>query len=336
MEKELPAGTGLIIGKFLPLHKGHCHLIETARKKVKKLIVLVGTLKRESIPGELRYQWIKEIFPGVDVYHLTDENPQEPGEHPDFWNIWVRSIRKFCPVGPDLVFSSETYGDELARRLGATHYAVDIDRKTFPVSGTKIRSAPFRYWDYIPEIVRPYFVKKVVVYGPESTGKTTLARDLARHYNTLWVEEYARRLLDEKGIENELKETIEFSDIDKIGRGQTTIEDEALQKADKLLFCDSDLITTLIYSRHFFNTCPAWVKEEAERRTYDLYLLADIDIPWEADPQRDTGDRREEYFQIFKHELDIRNRPYKVVSGLGGERLQNAVRSVDKLIKPYY
>lgn len=336
MEKELPAGTGLIIGKFLPLHKGHCHLIETAQKKVKKLIVLVGTLKREPIPGKLRYHWVRETFPGVEVHHLTDENPQEPGDHPDFWNIWVRSIRKFCPVGPDLVFSSETYGDELARRLGASHYAVDSDRKTFPVSGTMVRSAPFRYWDYIPEIVRPYFVKKVVVYGPESTGKTTLARDLARHYNTLCVEEYARRMLDEKGIENELKDTIEISDIDKIARGQTAIEDESLQRADKLLFCDSDLITTFIYSRHFFDTCPGWVEEEADRRTYDLYLLSDIDIPWEADPQRDTGDRREEYFQIFKHELDIRNRPYRVVSGLGESRLQNAVRIVDELIKHYY
>jgi NadR type nicotinamide-nucleotide adenylyltransferase len=272
----------------------------------------------------------------VEVHHLTDENPQEPEDHPDFWNIWVRSIRKFCPTGPDLVFSSEPYGDELARRLGAAHYAVDIARKTFPVSGTMIRNAPFRYWDYIPEKVRPYFVKKMVIYGPESTGKTTLARDLARHYNTLWVEEYARRMLDEKGIENGLKNTIELSDIDKIGRGQPAIEDESVKKADKLLFCDSDLITTVIYSRHFFNTCPAWVQAEADRRTYDLYLLADIDLPWEADPQRDTGDKREEYFQIFKHELDIRSRPYKILSGLENRRLQNAVRIVDEFIKPYY
>ncbi len=338
MEKKATKTTGLVLGKFLPLHNGHCYLIETARQHVDKLTVIVGTLKSEPIPGELRYRWVKEKYagPGVEVVHLTDENPQEPHEHPDFWNIWVRSIRKFCPSGPDLVFSSEDYGYELARRLGAKHFPVDIERKTYPISGTMIRRAPFRYWDDMPEHVRPYFVKKVVIYGPESTGKTTLAAALAEHYKTEWVPEYARTMLDEKGLEDGLSNTIEYSDFPKIGVGQIRSEEEKCRRANKILFCDSDLITTVIYSRYFFNRCHHCILEEANRRTYDLYLLCDIDIPWKADPQRETGDQREYYFQVFKNELDIRQRPYQLLSGLGKQRLENAIKIIDKLMKPYF
>lgn len=149
--------SGFLLGKFLPLHRGHMHLIEFARARVEPLTVLVCTLRRDPIPGSLRYEWVRGLYPDVDVRHCTDEIPSYPHEHPDFWAIWTATIRKFLPAGPDWVFSSERYGDELADRLGARHWLVDLERRRVPVSGTGVRLRPAAYWEHLPEPVRAYY-----------------------------------------------------------------------------------------------------------------------------------------------------------------------------------
>src|SRR5574337_1823762 len=111
--------TGFILGKFMPIHRGHMYLIEYAKQYVDHLTVLVCSLEREPIPGQLRYGWVKELFPDVNVEHFTEDVPQYPEEHPDFWNIWLGVVRRYVPTGPDYVFTSETYGDRLAEILGA-------------------------------------------------------------------------------------------------------------------------------------------------------------------------------------------------------------------------
>jgi HTH-type transcriptional repressor of NAD biosynthesis genes len=326
MAKELQKfAAGMILGKFLPVHKGHQYLIDFAREQVEYLTIIVGTLASEPIPGELRYQWVKELYPDVNVQHCTDENPQYPHEHPDFWNIWVNSIRKFIPKGPDVVFTSEDYGDELARRLGARHILCDLSRSSIPVSATKIRENPYENWQFIPEPVRPYFARRIVIYGPESTGKTTLAEKLANHYKTVWVPEFARNYLDEKGA------WVELSDIAKIAKGQIASEDSLARQANRLLICDTELITTCIYSRHYFGECPAEVEQKADERQYDLYLLLDIDVPFVADWQRPDANNREEFFDTFRGELERRDRKYIVISGPYEERFAQAVKAIDAL-----
>src|SRR5262249_49670455 len=151
-----------------------------------------------------RFGWMKELYPDINIVHVTDENPSEPHEHPRFWEIWIESIRRVLPTGPEAVFTSEKYGDELARRLGARHVMVDLDRARVPVSASQIRNDPFAYWQYIPPCARPYYVKRIAIVGAESTGKTTLAGQLARHYQTVWAPEYAREYLDTKGAHCEL------------------------------------------------------------------------------------------------------------------------------------
>src|SRR5262249_341183 len=149
------------------------------------LTVVVGSLAGEPIPGALRHRWMSEIFPGVRVVHLTDENPQDPSEHPAFWDIWRESLLRVLPARPDYVFASEPYGPRLAAELGARFVMVDAARETFPVSGTAVRADPLAHFRHLPRCVRPYFVKRVSVFGPESTGKSTLARRLAAHYGTV-------------------------------------------------------------------------------------------------------------------------------------------------------
>lgn len=329
MAKELPkSATGMILGKFMPIHKGHQYLIEFALEQVEHLTVIVGSLAGEPIPGRLRYEWVKELYPDVDVQHCTDENPQYPHEHADFWNLWVTSIRKFIPRGPDVVFTSEDYGDELAKRLGARHVICDLSRSCVPVSATRIRENPFENWQFIPEPVRPYFARRVVIYGPESTGKTTLAEKLASHYQTVWAPEFARNYLDEKGA------WVELSDIPRIAEGQIASEERLARQANRLLICDTELITTCVYSRHYFGECPIEVEQKADERQYDLYLLLDIDVPFVADWQRPDGDSREAFFTTFRHELERRGRRYVVISGNYEERFARAVEVIDELLRP--
>lgn len=152
--------TGFLLGKFLPVHRGHMYLIETAQQQVDHLTVLVCTLNREPISGKLRHQWVSDLFPAVNVQHFAEDVPQYPEEHPDFWTIWLKVIRRYLPVGPDLVFTSEAYGDALAERLGARHVCVDLPRATFPVSGSSVRANPALHRHLLPLSVQNYFAER--------------------------------------------------------------------------------------------------------------------------------------------------------------------------------
>jgi NadR type nicotinamide-nucleotide adenylyltransferase len=187
--------TGLVIGKFLPPHRGHLHLIATAAAAVDRLTVLLFSKAAEPIPGELRAAWMRELCPQAQVLHSAEEHPVDFGD-PAVWALWIGAIRRVLPAGPDLVFSSEAYGDELARRLGARHVAVDRERRAVPVSATRIRAAPLANWEYLPPCVRPHYALRVAIVGAESTGKTTLARELAARRRTAWVPEFARAYLE--------------------------------------------------------------------------------------------------------------------------------------------
>jgi HTH-type transcriptional regulator, transcriptional repressor of NAD biosynthesis genes len=321
------AATGLILGKFLPPHLGHQYLLDFAAAYVESLTVLVGSLAREPIPGTLRAGWVEEMCPRARVLHVTDENPQEPHEHPDFWRIWIDTIRRRVPEGPDVVFTSEAYGDELACRLGARHVVVDRARELVPISGTRLRERPLAHWAYLPPAVRPYFAKRVVVFGPESTGKTTLARDLARHYGTVWVSEYARAYLDHKGSR------FEPDDFPRFVAGQHAAEDALARQANRVLFCDTDALTTLIFHRLFYGTTPDWVVAAAASRRYDLHLVLDVDVPWVADPQRDSPGDRERLRNLYLGELAARDRRHVVIRGSWSERFAAACAAVDGLLR---
>ncbi len=318
----------MILGKFLPVHRGHQHLIDSARNRVDHLTVIVCSLESEPIAGHLRYEWMKELYPDLNVVHCADENPDQPEDHPQFWEIWLASIRRFIPTGPDYVFTSEQYGDELASRLGARHILVDLERSAVPVSATMIRERPFDNWRFIPECVRPYFAKRVAIVGPESTGKTTLALKLAEHFQTAFVPEFARDYLDEKYGESAL-ERITLDDIEAIARGQITTEDAMARKCNRILVCDTELITTTLWSEHFFGVCPHWIEGAASEREYDLYLLTDPSAPWVADSQR-TGDYlRKDFFDKIRRALA--GRRYEIISGSYEERFEKAIRAVGTL-----
>lgn len=319
-------GTGMILGKFLPPHRGHQYLFDFARAYVDRLTILVCSLAREPIPGELRTAWVREMAPGATVLDVPDENPSEPHEHPDFWKIWIDTVRRRIPSGPDVVFTSERYGNELAGRLGAEHVPVDALRQLVPVSGTKVRSDPLGSWEYLPACVRPYYVRRVVVFGPESTGKTRLCERLARHFKTVWVSEYARGFLDVRGL------PVVPEDVPRIVRGHTASEDALARQANRVLFLDTDVLTSVLYSELYYGGCPDWVRREAEARRYDLYLVLDVDVPWVADPQRDMGHRREELRDRWVRALEERGCKYVLIRGDWETRFAVAAAAVERLL----
>ncbi len=173
---------------------------------------------------------------------------------------------------------------------------------------------------------------KIVLFGPESTGKTTLSRQLARHYNSIWVPEYARQYLQNKW--NNKRKTCEPHDLLPIATGQMKLENELAQKTDSVLICDTDLLETKVYSEAYYKgTCNPILETYALKNSYNIYFLTYIDTPWEADDLRDKPNERERMFKAFETALLTHNRPYVLLKGSKEERLKTAIQHIDKLLK---
>ncbi len=168
---------------------------------------------------------------------------------------------------------------------------------------------------------------RVVMTGSECTGKTTLAGALAGHYQTVWVPEFARRFVIEKGA------APGYQDVGAIARGQIALEDEQARRASRLLIQDTDLLSTILYSRHYYGDCLSWIEAAFSQRPVDLYFLGGIDIPWVSDgEQRDRGGRREEMQELFRRGLIERGLTFNEIQGSHDERLDAAVSVIDRMI----
>lgn len=166
---------------------------------------------------------------------------------------------------------------------------------------------------------------RVCLIGPECTGKSELAQNLARHYGTSWSREFAREYAEKRA------NRLSYKDVDAIARGQIAGEDGAIATASGLVLLDTDLISTVVYSRHYYGRAPDWIVDSARARRAGLYLLMDTDVPWKADTARDAGgDHREDLFDAFRAALDEFETRWEVVSGGWEERGRRAMEIVDR------
>jgi NadR type nicotinamide-nucleotide adenylyltransferase len=170
-------------------------------------------------------------------------------------------------------------------------------------------------------------MKRVVLTGSESTGKTTLAERLAKHYDATLVPEFVRTYAATLG------RTIDFSDHGAIAKGQMALEDEHIALEPALLVQDTDLLSTVVYCKHYFGSCPAWIAEAANSRRPDLYIMCDIDIPWVADGVRDRGHAREEMQQLFRDALTESGVLWLSIGGDAAERFARASHAIDNVIR---
>ncbi|MFV8370930.1 DUF4301 family protein [Flavobacterium sp. LB2P74] len=170
---------------------------------------------------------------------------------------------------------------------------------------------------------------KIALFGPESTGKTTLAKQLAEYYKTEWVPEFAREYLQEKWDKKQLICTVD--DMMPIAYGQTQLENKRLLIANKYLFCDTNLMVTKVFSEVYYGCCDPLLNQAALEHEYDLFFLTDIDVPWEKDDLRDTPEKRESVFSVFKQSLIDNKKPFITLSGDKNLRLNKAVSIIDDL-----
>ena len=167
-------------------------------------------------------------------------------------------------------------------------------------------------------------LKKILILGPESTGKSTLAKDLSTHFSEPWAPEFSREYLEN------LTRDYDFEDLSTIAKGQLKVEDDAAQTGKEFLFCDTDLRVIHIWSAHRFGKTSPWIVEEIENRVYDLILLTDIDMDWEPDLLREHPEP-EMRFYFFKKYLELAKSsgfPFEIISGSREERLGKAISAI--------
>ena len=318
---------GFIVGKFYPPHRGHKHLIDSARRQVDKLIGMHAHHPSQMIPGELRKAWVKEIHPDCEIHLVPDELDDDSRQWADF-------TLKHLGRAPDVVFSSEDYGPEFARLMGSRHVMVDRDRATVPVSGTKARADVLSHLDMLEPCVRAYFVRRVVLIGAESTGKTTMAGLLADRFSTNWVAEFGREHWERKmaGLKiDDLPPSWSHQEFVEIAQTQQAHENEAARSANRVLICDTNAFATGTWHERYYGTRHAEVDAIGAKDVVDLYLLSAPDAPFVQDGFRDGEFIRDWMHGRFKTQLEAGATTFVTLLGSYEDRHAEAVRAVEHL-----
>lgn len=324
MEANLPSSnsgqprarlTGVIVGKFYPPHLGHKFLIDTACAQATRVVVMVCDHPDQTIHAELRARWLREMCPEAEVVVTPDDLPEEPA-------CWAERTIQILGHPPDLVFSSEDYGPGFAAALGATHVMVDRQRVIVPISATKVRSEPCRFDEFLHPCVRAHFVKRVVLVGAESTGKTTIAQRLAQELGLQWVAEYGREYSEWKIPEGTPWTDQDFIDI---AAEQQRREDHAARQSDRLLICDTNAWATGTWYERYMGGRSADVDAIGALDRADLYLVPDPSVPFVQDGLRDGEHVREWMHARFLELLQQQGRRFEVLSGTYEERYREAL-----------
>lgn len=330
---------GMYGGSFNPLHLGHVNNIIIASSTCQKLyIVLSVSDNAEEIDHRIRFMWLKTIartLPNAEVIEIFDTSKNK--EVYD-WEAGRDDI--VAQTGKiDIVFCGDDYkGLNRFENLYPNSEIHYFNRNDIKISSTEIRKNPYKHFAYLPDIVKPYYNKKVIVVGTESCGKSTLIKNLALAYNTTYVEEVGRYICEDAGgYENML--TAHYEEI--IYKHKMR-EYEEFKKANKILFVDTDAIITLYYYKLQFGETDEY-KEAFERlakttsdlNQYDLWLYLEPDVKWVDDGTRTFGEDevREENNRVLKGILKELNIEYETITGDYHERYVKSKKLINKILK---
>lgn len=322
---------GLVLGKFYPLHAGHQQLIRAASSACERLTVQVLASSVESIPLEVRADWVRREHPEVHVVAGMDEAPVDYRD-PAVWDLHMAVIEDLLAEPVDVVVTSDDYGAELAHRLGARWRQVDPGRTTMQVSGTAVRADVAGHWWALPPSVRQWFCRRVVVLGAESTGTTTLAQDLAGHYGVPWVPEYGREWSAVRP--GGLAGPWHPAEFDLIAVEHQRQEMEAMRHTPRpLVISDTDVLATTVWHERYVGGPSPSVLARAAAWQPDLYVLTGDEIPFVQDGMRDGEAIRHGMHRRFVEVLEAGDVPWLEVRGGREERLQATVEAVDALLR---
>lgn len=320
-----------VFGKFLPFHKGHEAMIHFALTKCDFLTVLVCCSDKEELTDINRKVWVETSFKNnknIEVKtfnYREDELPNTSVSSKDVSKIWSLTFKKLFP-DYSLVITSENYGDYVADYMGIQHIAFDIPKQLFPVSATDIRKNLFTYWKYLADSAKPYFSIKVAVQGTESTGKTTLTQQLAKHYNCSWVSEAGRELIVNSN-------SFLFDDLRSVAIEHAKRINSAVLGESPLVIIDTDIYITQSYSEFVFGK-PLCVENHIyAANNAHLYLYLSNDVEFIQDGTRLSETDRNlldiSHRNVLKHhKIDIVE-----VSGSWKQRFEKAVALINQLIK---
>lgn len=316
---------GFIVGKFYPPHRGHKYLIETARRQVDHLIVMVAAHRSQTIPGELRKAWLEEIHPDCDV-RLVDDTLDDDSQQ------WAEFTMSYLGRSPDVVFTSEDYGEPYARAMNCRHVSVDRQRLAMPISGTRVRENPLGHLQWLEPCVRAHFVRRIVLVGAESTGKTTLAAMLAQHYQTNWVPEFGREYWERKVAGLSMDGPLPGWTSDEflaIATEQQRRENEAARSANRVLICDTNAWATGLWHERYLDHRDAAVDAIGAANRAHLYLLTEPDFPFVQDGYRDGESIRLAMHKRFVECLRRTDTPVVRLAGTLENRLAIATAAID-------
>ncbi len=299
--------TGLVVGKFAPLHRGHQRLIDAAVAACDRVVVMTWSNPEiVGMPVDVRVGWLRTLYPDAHVIGFeaveAPSNDAPAADHHAF-------VRARLPFPVDAVFSAENYGPPFARSLAAEHVA--LDRSDDVVSGTLLRGDVHQNRHMLAPHVYAHFVRKVVLMGAESSGKSTLGKALARHFDTVYVEEYGRTLWEERGGDVSLAEYVD------IAQGHLELEEQAMLRANRFVFVDTNAITTQQYAFFFHGDCPPRVRQLADAcaRRYDHVFVCAPDFAFDQDGTRVHPQVQQYMDGAIRNDLTIRGIPYTVVGG---------------------
>lgn len=331
---------GMYGGSFNPLHLGHVNNIIAAANQCEKLYVVLSVTKdKEEIDHRERLMWLKNLtkdMENVEVFEIFDDNISKESYD---WENGAKDIRNYIGKPIDAVFTGDDYkGKNIWESLYKESDIVYTPRSDTNISSTMIRENPYKYYEYLPDIVKQYYTKKVCVVGTESCGKSTLVRNLAKYFNTSYVEEIGRIICDEAGgIDN--MQTYHYLQILFKHKEQ---EKEALKRANKLLLVDTDSLITLYYYLLGFENTPEFdlnfvqIAENISKfNKYDLYIFLEPDVDWVQDGTRTYGEDevRRTNNKKLKDLLDKNNIQYVCVSGDYNERYEKSKNLIKMLLR---
>lgn len=320
--------TGLVVGKFSPLHKGHQLVIDAASSACRRLVLLSWSnpeFARCEAPR--RERWLRALYPSAEIHLLTQDLPDNAAPDLEHRLFVARFCARELGGPPDAVFTSEAYGPgfaaELSRSFGreVVHVPVDPGRTRIPISGTALRADPHANRRFLPDLVYADFVETVCFLGAESTGKSTISAALARASGTTFVEEYGRTLWEEKGGQ------LEFEDLLAIARTHLAHEDEQRLRAHRFLFVDTSPLTTLFYCLAQFGRADARL-EELARHAYDQVFLCMPNFPLVQDGTRSGEDFRGAQHAWYLAELARRGMAYTTLEGTLETRVATVKRAL--------
>jgi HTH-type transcriptional regulator, transcriptional repressor of NAD biosynthesis genes len=316
---------GIVIGKFYPPHLGHKFLIDNAEAGCDQLTILVCDSPKYKVPASLRARWLKMIHPNCKVVIIEDIGQDDDSK------AWADYTLEFLGYKPDVVYSSEQYGDAYAKYMNCDHMMIDNHRINVNISATQIRNDLMGNWEYLHPIVQAHYAIRVCVIGAESTGTTTLTKALAKHYNTNWVPEYGRFYSEAKLYQNIWSsEEFEF-----IANQQNTIEDQLALGCNKVLICDTNAMATSVWHNRYMHYYSDAVNDYSLNRKYDLYILTGDEIPFVQDGLRDGEDIRHEMHETFLNKLRGMNNNYIHVTGDVRTRLESSIEFIDILVNGF-